>query len=168
MLKSRQMPDSKPAPSYFDLEFRPNRSLSPRHFWWLVIGVAVIFLLMGLRFLFLGAWPILPFMIVDVAVLWWAMRASYRSGQAVERLRLDGRGLEHIWVTPTGHIRAQWLEPRRAQVELEQLSMRQNRLWLRVDGRRMPIAPLLSPPERAEVAQVIEDGLRRWRRLEQA
>lgn len=161
------MPDSKPISAYFDLEFRPNRSLPPRQFWWIVVGTAAVFLLMGLRFLFLGAWPIVPFMIIDVALMWWAMRASYRSGRAVERLRLDGRGLEFISISHHGRMWAQRLNPARARTELEELVMQQNRLWLRDDERRLRIAAMLSPPERVEVARVIEDGLRRYRRTSQ-
>lgn len=158
------MHNGKPRRAYFDLEFRPNRSLAPRQFWWIVIGTAAVFFLMGLRFLFLGAWPILPFMIIDVALLCWAMRASYHSGREVERLRLDGRGLEYLRISPYGQTRAQWLEARRARIELEQLTMKQNRLWLQDGERRLSIAGMLSPPERVEVARVIEDGLRRFRR----
>jgi uncharacterized membrane protein len=146
-------------PAIFDLELRPNRSMPERHFWAMMAGVALIFLLMGLRFLLLGAWPILPFMIADIALLWWAMRASYRSGRASEHLRLDSDGLELVRVAAHGPIRRTRIEPHWARVELEELGADQNRLWLTARGERHGIGTFLSPGERAELARVIEAGL---------
>ncbi len=150
-------------PAIFALRLRPNRSLSRKHFMWMIGGVAAIFLAMGVRFLALGAWPILPFMALDLALLWWAMRASYRSGEAVEELRLDAGGLQLIRISPLGHRRQTILEPHWARVELEDLGDQQNRLWLRAGARREPVGSFLSPPERVEIARVIEDGLRCYR-----
>lgn len=150
-------------PAFFDLELRPNRSLDPRHFRLLVAGVAAIFLLMGARFLFMGAWPIIPFMLADVGLLWWALHASYRSGRESEHLRLDADGLELIRIAPRGAARRTRLQAHWAKVELESLGDNQNRLWLKVHGARHPVGRFLSPAERADVARVIEDGLARYR-----
>lgn len=137
--------------------------MQPRHFWWMVVGVAVIFAAMGLRFLLLGAWPVLPFMVVDVALLAWALRASYRSGNAAERLRLDGDGLLIERVSPLGTLRQVRLEPLAVRVELERFPDSRNRLWLRQRQRREPLGAFLSAAEREELAAVVEDGLRRFR-----
>ncbi len=150
-------------PAIFDLELRPNRSMPERHFWLTIAGVATIFLLMGLRFLFLGAWPILPFMLADIALLWWAMRASYRSGRASEHLRLDEEGLELVRIAPHGQVRRTRIEPHWARVELEDLGPDQNRLWLTARGARHAIGAFLSPAERADIARVIEAGLAAYR-----
>lgn len=148
---------------HFHLELRPNRSMPPRQFHLMIAGVAVIFLLMGVRFLFLGAWPILPFMALDVGLLWWAMRASYRSGDAREELRLSDDGLELVRIAPHGGRRAIRMEPVWTRVELEQLSNRQNRLWLKSAGRSEPLGVFLSPAERRDLARVIGEGLARYR-----
>lgn len=150
-------------PAIFDLEMRPNRSLPERQFRLMLAGVAAIFLLMGLRFLALGAWPILPFMLADIALLWWALRASYRSGLQSEHLRLDESGLELVRIAPQGTTRRTRIEARRARVELERLGDMENRLWLEAGGERHRLASFLSPAERAEIARVIDDGLARFR-----
>lgn len=157
------MAADKQGKAYFHLELRPNRSLPPRHFILMIGGVGLIFLMMGLRFLFLGAWPILPFMAVDVALLWWAMRASYRSGAAREELKLSDDGLELVRIAPYGARRSVRMEPMWTRVELEPLANRQNRLWLKSGGRREPVGVFLSPKERADVAVVIRDGLAQHR-----
>ncbi len=150
-------------PAIFDLELRPNRSMPHRHFWLMLAGVALIFLLMGVRFLFLGAWPILPFMLADLALLWWAMRASYRSGRESEHLRLDSTGLELVRIAAQGPARRTRIEPHWARVELEEIGEDQNRLWLSARGARHAIGTFLSPRERAEIARVIESGLATFR-----
>lgn len=155
------MPPRKPA--FFDLDLRPNRPMQPRQMWLMLAGVAAIFLLMGLRFLFLGAWPILPFMLVDVGLLGWALAESRRSGRQSEHLRLDADGLELVRINRHGRPSRTRIEPHWARVELEQLSADENRLWLAARGRRHPVGVFLSPAERAEIATVIEDGLRRFR-----
>ena len=155
------MPPRKPA--IFDLELRPNRPMGPRQMWLLLAGVAVIFLLMGLRFLWLGAWPILPFMALDLGLLAWALRESKRSGRQSEHLRLDADGLELVRIPAHGAPRRARIEPHWARVELEEISEDENRLWLCARGVRHPLGVFLSPPERADIARVIEDGLARFR-----
>jgi uncharacterized membrane protein len=146
-----------------DLTLWPHRSFSPRHFWWAVAGVAVVFLLMGVRFLLLGAWPILPFMVVDLALLAWALRASYRSGHASERLILDDRALVLEQASPLGARRRVALEPLAVRVELETFPDMRNRLWLKARERRVALGSFLSAPERVELAAVVEEGLARFR-----
>ncbi|MCG2840491.1 DUF2244 domain-containing protein [Sandaracinobacter sp. RS1-74] len=155
------MPPRKPA--IFDLELRPSRPMQPRQMWLLLAGVALLFGLMGLRFLFLGAWPILPFMLLDLGLLWWALGESKRSGRQSEHLRLDSDGLELIRIQPHGPVRRMRIEPYWAKVELESQGEGSNRLWLTARGARHPLGAFLSPAERAEIAHVIEDGLARFR-----
>lgn len=150
-------------PALFDLELRPNRSLPQHHFLLMLAGVAVVFLLMGVRFLFLGAWPILPFMLVDLGLLWWAYRASYRSGRCSEHLRLDADGLELVRIPAHGATRRTRIEAGWARVELEDLGPDQNRLWLLARGVRHSVGSFLSPAERRDIARIIEDGLARFR-----
>jgi uncharacterized membrane protein len=157
------MPQSKPEQTIFALELRPNQSMPPRHFKRMIAGVALVFLLMGLRFLALGAWPILPFMLADIALLWWALRASTRASTAREHLTLNHNGLELLRISPTGTTRATRLEPHWTRVELEPLGEDGNRLWLKSGQRQLNVGAFLSPPERIEIARVIEDGLRRVR-----
>jgi len=151
------------ATAYFDLRLTPNRSFDRAHVWRVVGGVAVIFAVMGARLWVLGAWPVVPFMIIDVALLWWAFKASYRSGLAFETLRLDDAALQVCTVSPRGAERRVAFEPYWTQVQLERVSDLENRLWLACRGHRVRVAECLSPAEREQVRDVIADGLRRCR-----
>lgn len=152
------------AAPYFDLTLRPNRSLDPRHARWIVLGVGGVMFLTGLRVLLLGAWPVIPFLIVDVALMAWAFRASYRSGRSVEHVRLDQDDLVVRRRTSDGRERRIRLEPLWTQATLEKLSMKQNRLWLAAREKRVAVGQFLSPAEREEIHAVIADGLDRFRR----
>ena len=149
---------------YVDLILTPNRSLERRHARWLVLGIGLILLLTGVRMLLLGAWPVIPFLAIDVALVAWAFRASYRSGRGFETLRLDEDDLVVRRRSPDGRERHIRLEPSAAVARLEPLAMRQNRLWLTAPDRRVAVGRFLSPGEREAIYAVIADGLERFRR----
>ena len=151
------------AAPYFDLILTPNRSLDRRHARWLVLGVGLAMLLTGARMLWLGAWPVIPFLVIDIALVAWAFRASYRSGRGSEMVRLDADDLVVRRRSPEGQERSIRLEPSWTHARLEQLSMKQNRLWLLAHDRRVAVGRFLSPAERAAVYEVIADGLERFR-----
>lgn len=146
-----------------DLTLRPNRSFDRRHARWLILAVGLLFLLGGLRLMALGAWPVVPFMLVDVALLAWAFKASYRSGRAFQTVRLDEAALTVRDVSPSGAARSTALEPYFARARLEALPADQNRLWVASRGRRVEVGQCLSPPERVAVHEVIDRALARLR-----
>lgn len=149
---------------YFDLRLTPNRSLDRRHFRWLIAGFGAITLIAGLRFVALGAWPVVPFLLLDVVLLWLAFRASYRAGRAFEEVRLDDSALTVRKVAHTGTERRIELEPFWTRVQLDRPNADENRLWLASRGRRVAVGYFLSPAEREEIYDVIADGLDRYRR----
>lgn len=146
-----------------DLTLRPNRSFDRRHARWLILGVGAMFLVCGLRLLAIGAWPVVPFMLVDIALLVWAFRASYRSGRAFQTVRLDDTALVVRDVAPSGSARSIALEPYWARARLETLPADQNRLWVASRATRVEVGQCLSPPERVAVHGVIDLALNRWR-----
>lgn len=146
-----------------DLTLTPNRSFDRRQLPWVVGGVGVIFFLAGLRFLALGAWPILPFMALDVALLWWAFRASYASGRGHERLVLAGDRLELLRVSAGGSERRFGFEPLWTRVLMEESALGDVSLWLTARGRRVRVGGFLSPGERREVGKVIREALAAYR-----
>lgn len=146
-----------------DLTLTPNRSLDRLHSRWLIAAVGGVFLLFGMRLLFLGAWPVLPFMLADLLLLAWAFRASYRSGRAYEWLRIEDGWLTLCRVSPNGQRRPIRFDPYRTQARLERLALDQNRLWLTSGAQRASVGAFLSPAEREALLPVLSAGLARWR-----
>lgn len=149
--------------SLVDLLLTPSRPFRPRHARWLVAGVGLVFLIGGARLVALGAWPVIPFMLLDLALLGWAFAASYRSGRAYETVRLEPGSLTVRQVSPRGRTRHIEFEPQFARAELERVGDDDNRLWLDSRGRRIAVGGFLSPPERVAIHRLLADALRRLR-----
>ncbi|WP_310498720.1 DUF2244 domain-containing protein [Sandarakinorhabdus sp.] len=146
-----------------DLTLRPNRSFDRRHARWLIAAVGGLFFLGGLRFLALGAWPILPFMLADVLLLLWAFHSNYLSGGGHEHLALGGDDLTLTQVSPLGAVRVTRLEPYFTRVAVEETPLGDAHLFLESRGRRLAVGYFLSAPERRDVGAVIAAALSRYR-----
>jgi uncharacterized membrane protein len=146
-----------------DLTLTPNRSLAREHARLLVLGVGALFLVGSLRFLVLGLWPVIPFMIADVVLLAWALRANYRSGGRHERLVLAGDELTLTRVNPWGEAQVEVLEPFFTRVQIEETPLGDALLTLSARGKRLVVGSFLSAPERREVGAVIREALARYR-----
>ena len=146
-----------------NLTLTPNRSLRRDQARWLLILVGGFFLLGSIRFLVLGLWPVIPFMLADVALLAWALRASYRSGGARERLVLDADRLVFTRISPWGEARVAELEPYFTRVQIEETPLGDAHVFLASRGTRLRVGQFLSAPERREVGALIREGLARWR-----
>ena len=153
---------SEPAPPGFDVVLRPHRSLSPTGFW-VVMGILVVWSFVGgIVFLSVGAWPVIGFFGIDVALVYWAFRASYGDRRAHERLRLDGgtltvqkvdkRGAEERFSVPS-----YWL-----RVSLDD-EAGGSRLVLSSHGRQLVVGAFLAPEERVAVARELRAALSRAR-----
>jgi uncharacterized membrane protein len=145
-----------------DLLLRPYRSLSPAGFWVIMTILAVWSFAGGIVFWIVGAWPVIGFVGLDVALVWWAFKASY-GNRTHERLRLAGGVLvvEHV-DRRGGRARHEfpsyWL-----RVSLEELSEGTNRLVLSSHGRHLAVGAFLSPGERADIATQLNEALARAR-----
>ena len=64
--------------------------------------------LFSLPFYLMGAWPIVGFLGLDVAALYWAFRMNYRAARAYEDIRLSYFELEFARVSSKGAER-RWL-----------------------------------------------------------
>lgn len=146
---------------FLNLRLTPHRSLDARQFRWLIAGTSLVCLLAGLRFLALGAWPVMAFMVLDVLILYWAFRANYRAAERFEDIRLDETAFTVHEVLHTGAERTTSFQAGWLKVHLEQLNEDENRLLVRSHGRSMTLGSFLSPAERVEVGQEIEAGLAR-------
>ena len=150
-----------PEPPPFDVVLRPHRSLSPAGFAVIMGILAVWSFIGGMVFWLAGAWPIIGFFGLDVALVYWAFRASYGQGRAAERLsladgtltisRIDKAGAEERLTFPS-----YWL-----RVTLEDESHGPGRLVLSSHGRHVAIGNFLAPDERAELARALTAALRR-------
>ena len=95
----------------FDAVLMPHRSLSPTGFWVLMGVVAVASCGVGLAFFLAGAWPVVGFLGLDVALVYLAFRHNYRSGKLREMLQLSKRELIVRRISPYREVTTWTFQP---------------------------------------------------------
>jgi uncharacterized membrane protein len=143
-----------------DLVLRPHRSLTRSGFRALMIVLVAFGVFSGLVVLWLGAWPVLGFLGVDVVLVYLAFKASYAGGRAYERVRLSESALTVDRVDRWGRHSAVDLPPYWLRVDVDEDA---SRLCLTSRGRTVAIASFLPPDELGDVADTIRAALARLR-----
>ena len=147
------------APVIFDAELAPNRSLGRAGFIAVMAGVIVISVGLGVFFLLQGAWPVLGFFGLDIALLAWCFHVNYRQGRRRERLRLTPDALTVERMSPAGRVEQVRLPPWWLRVEIDQSGERPGPLTLATHGQRETVGAFLAPWERVEVAEALRQAL---------
>ncbi|WP_170181975.1 DUF2244 domain-containing protein [Phreatobacter stygius] len=153
------LPDDEPP--LFAAILTPHRSLGRTGFIAVMIAVAGLNLAAAAVFSVVGAWPVLPFLGIDVALVYLAFRANYR----------HARAFEEVVVTPT-EIRV-----RKVAYHGRSREWRFNTAWTRLtevvddgDGRvmsltldsgrhKLDIATFLPPIEREGFGKALRQAL---------
>ncbi|MGH6908196.1 MAG: DUF2244 domain-containing protein [Aestuariivirga sp.] len=139
----------------------PHRSLSRQGFLTLMGVIAGMNFAGGLFFFLMGAWPVVGFMGLDVALIWWAFRANFADARRAERIEINTHELilERIaW----GREPQIWHFLRRSvRVELKEDRARDlvGGLYLRSGGMRTEIGKFLNPREKKSLAQALASAL---------
>ncbi len=150
----------------FSARLTPHRSLSERGFFVLMLFVAAVSFVAGMVFLLLGAWPVFGFFGLDVALIYWALRANFRSAAGQS---------EEIIVTPSA------LTIRRTGARGVVQEWRLNPLWTRIEseadpefgvmrlalvsrGQSLPIATCVGPRERQRLAAALVGAINEAKR----
>ncbi len=143
---------------------RPHRSLSPRWFNRMMLGLGVFSFAVGLGFLLSGAWPVVGFMGLDVLLLWWAFRVNYRRARQYEHVVLTREALSIERVTHYGEKRAWRFQPAWVRVELREPAESDTPLFLASHGRSLSIGSFLSAEEKQSLATALRAALLEARR----
>jgi uncharacterized membrane protein len=149
------MADARPA-VHFATSLSPHRSLSPEGFTWLLSGAVIANLLIGVPMLFVGAWPVVGFMGLDVVLLWWLFKRSYLDARRSETLLLTDRELIVDRRSPDGEREEHRLDAYWLRIEL---APEAERLVVISRGNRAVIGRFLSPGERQHVAEQLKAAL---------
>ena len=149
----------------FAVDIVPHRSLSRRGFRLVVGAVAAVNLVGGLVMWWLGAWPVIGFMGLDVALIWLALALSFRSAVRHETITITDEAL-HLDRYEGSRLIEQLRLPRPfVYVDLEWDRARDivGRLVLRSRGRFYPVGVFLGAKERLDLAGVLRNRLARPR-----
>ena len=136
-------------PTLFSATITPHRSLSSTGFVIFMLCIGGISFVAGMVFLMLGAWPVFGFFGLDVALVYWAFRANYRSARAYEEVTVTATELTVRKISQRGEVREWTLNPLWARLDRivhEEFGI--ERLFLVSHGRRLSIAGFPGPDER--------------------
>ena len=150
----------------FDATLQPNTSLKPRGFMLLMVAIASVSFVAGIIFMLVGAWPVLGFFGLDVAVIYLAFKANYRWARIYETVRLTSDSLLVERIRPSGKVQRWRFQPYWLKVQIDQPVKHDSQLVLSSHGKRLKIGSFLSPDERVEVANALQDTLTKLHRPE--
>lgn len=145
----------------FSVVIRPNRSAGVRGLKVLVFVLSGFSFAVGLGFFLLGAWPVVPFLGLDVLLLAVALRFNLFAGKAYEAINLTAKALTVRRVSHWGRQTNFSFQPNWLQVNIEIPPQRWSPLELRSHGRSLVIGAFLQPEERLQLARNLRRELDR-------
>lgn len=145
----------------FSVVIRPNRSASIRGLKVLIFVLSGFSFVVGLGFFLLGAWPVVPFLGLDVLLLAAALRFNLFASKAYEAISLTAKALTVRRVNHWGTQTNVSFQPNWLQVNIEVPPQRWSPLELRSHGRSMVIGAFLLPEERLQLANSLRRELDR-------
>lgn len=154
------MSDERPL---LDATLRPNPPMSPRALSLVLALVAAINLIFALSFVLRGAWPIAPFLGLDVALLGWALRESRIAARAFERVTLTVSNLRIARHPARGNPSEIALNPYWVRVDFPDTGLPGAKLMLTSHGRSVQIGAFLGAQERSSFAETLKSALRKAR-----
>jgi uncharacterized membrane protein len=161
------VPDNDRAaePTLFSAIITPHRSLSAKGFVVVMTLIGAMSFAGGMFFFLLGAWPVVGFLGLDVALVYWAFRANYRAAAAFEEVTVTPSELRLRRVSHRGEV-AEWtLNPVWTQLDRERHEeFGLLKLFLVSRGRRLSVAGFLSPKEKESFATALSAALGEARR----
>ncbi len=144
----------------FTARLTPHRSLGPRGFRVLMAATFVATAALSLPFFLLRAWPIVGFLGLDVAAIYFAFKLNYRAARAYEDFRLTYYELAVARANAKGARREWRFSPAFVRFEREDhQEFGPQRLSLVSRGRRLDVARFLGPDEKAEFASAFVKAL---------
>src|SRR2546423_8608373 len=103
--------DRSQEPTIFSAVLTPHRSLNRTGFLLLMLVVGGVSFTTGMVFLLAGAWPVFGFCGLDVLLVYWAFRVSYRRANAYEQVTVTPSELTVRQVSHQGRVSEGTLNP---------------------------------------------------------
>jgi uncharacterized membrane protein len=141
----------------------PHRSLTKRGLSWVVGALAGLALLIGVRFWMLGAWPVLPFGVLEVGLVLIMLRVNSRQARGSELILLSETELRIVRTEPSGQRREKVLPSAWLSVSLHERDGRVPRLLLHRYGVGEEVGRALGEAEKRDLAASLSRALHRAR-----
>ena len=147
----------------FEAVITPYRSLTLRALRRLLVAICLLCGASGALFVWLGAWPVGIFTLVELLLAGWLFHLNVRAARASELLLLSPHGLRVVRTGPDGRRREVVLPPAWLNVALEERPGRVPALLLVAHGWREEVAQSLGAAEKRDLAGALGQALHAWR-----
>jgi uncharacterized membrane protein len=148
----------------FAAKLTPHRSMGRKGARAAIALIAVLATVPGIVFFSLGAWPIVGFMGLDVALIWWALAAHQRDGKRYEEVTLWPDELELKQVDGAGKQTLTRFNPYFVKLVIDRdINERTTGLHLRTQEQDVQIGTFLNQDEKSSFAKVFGTALKRAR-----
>jgi len=137
----------------------PHRSLGPKGFTVLMAAVCAISFGTGLLFYMIGAWPVMGFMGLDVALIYVAFKLNFRALRLYETVDLTEEALTVTRVEPSGKAQSWNFNPYWVRLSLMPRRGRSTELSIASHGKRLVFASFLTDTEREDFALALSSAL---------
>ena len=144
---------------YFEALISPHRSLSRQGLRRLMAVLLGFGLLTGLRFAFVGAWPVIAFTLVELSLLALLLRLNALRARASELVLLTAAGARVVRTDWRGRRQESVIESGWLNVTLEE-SATQPRLKLTARHASLEIGAFLGEEEKRELAAAMQAAMR--------
>ena len=148
------------SPSDFRAVLTPFRSLGPQGFLILMMAIGAVSFSTGIVFLMMGAWPVLVFCGLDVALIYLAFKLNYRAARMHETVHLTEAALSVKRTHPCGKEESWTFHPYWVRLSVEENEhTERTQLSLRSHGRELVIGHFLSDEEKVDFAGALREAL---------
>ncbi|MEL6503077.1 MAG: DUF2244 domain-containing protein [Pseudomonadota bacterium] len=149
----------------FNARLTPYRSLGTKGFRILMGCIGAICFTIGGVFTYLGFWPIMGFMGLDVLLIYWAFRASYRAANAYEDVEVSRSHVRLRKVSPKGRAEDHAFPQFGTRLEVdrhEEIGITEMRLANRKEA--VALGSFLNPLDKESFADALRQALHRAKR----
>ncbi|WOC15800.1 DUF2244 domain-containing protein [Pseudochrobactrum sp. MP213Fo] len=150
---------------FFKATLLPYRSLSPRGFQIMILSLLLVWAIIGMAFMHLGAWPVIGMFGLDIALIYGAFRLNYYAARQREEIMLSREQLLIRQISASGRIRAYQFNPFRTRFNITRKDdIGITHMQLLTEGTTLDIGKFLPPDERESFATALNNALIRSRR----
>jgi uncharacterized membrane protein len=122
-------------------------------------GVCLVSFGTGLFFYLLGAWPVIGFMGLDVALIYIAFKLNFRALRLYETVDLTPDALTVTRVAPSGEAQSWRFNPYWVRLSVQERVGRSSELSIASHGERLVFASFLTDEEREDFAAALNSAL---------
>mgnify|MGYP001186512070 CR=1 FL=1 len=151
--------------NFLNIKIYPNNSLSQKGFYILMIFITLPCLFIGGMFFFMGAWPVLGFMGLELILIYIFFKILFHKNNFYEHVTLDKSKFNIHYSNKNKIFNTIVLEPTWIKVNIEN---KNKTLIISTHGKTIELGKCLALKEKTNLAETIKSALINWKQNSQS